>query len=312
MKVAVLLYLYNKNLILEYCQLLKPISDHIHLFLGLCVDNEIDSQEIKNTLENNSIPYTISIFPNKGLDIGPFLQQLNNIDDTEYSSFIKLHSKQSLWGYNKNIDWRIPLVNSLIGSERIFLENFNTIVNNKHIGMIGNTGFMLGRDKEWNNTSLIKHIATNFLNITNEEISRSDLSFIAGSIFWAKTSVFKKYFSGDTINAIYSLLEDNKFTDKDQPRYAHSLERLFGYIIGLSGLQITNGFVDRIINITNENQQSYNIVECYSNRCYVDIDVLIAGTIYKISDKLLINWKHKGVNGFWKKYKQITDNHYTT
>lgn len=310
MKVAVLLYLYNQNLVSEYCKLLDPVSDYIHLFLSICEDNEKEQDYIQNILDNTSIKYTISVVPNKGLDIGPFLQQIKSIDHTEYSSFIKLHSKQSLWGYYKNIDWRIPLVNSLIGNKRIFLENFNTIVNNKHIGMIGNTGFMLGRDKEWHNSELIKNIAKTFLNISDEEIDRSDLSFIAGSIFWSKTSLFQKYFSTDIIDRIYALLETNKFTDRSYPTYAHSLERLFGYIVQLSGLQIVNGFTDDVITISNENNEPYNIVRCYNNRCYLDIDVLISGIYYRVNDSLLINWKHKSTHGFWKKYTRITHSHY--
>jgi rhamnosyltransferase len=308
MKVAVILYLYNSALLSEYISLLAPIKKDIHLFIGVCLDNEADIFLIEKTLMSNHIDYTLSTHHNIGLDIGPFLQQIQTVDSSKYKTFIKLHSKQSLWGYYKNIPWRIPLVNSLIGSDIIFKTNRQHIQNNKHVGMIANTGFMLGRDKEGRNSNIIKDICTNFLSINIEEINRTDISFVAGSIFWSHTEIFQKYFTPSVIHKLYSLLESKRFNDSKQGTYAHSLERIFGYIIGLSGYHIIDGFVDKTIDITNtKSNYSYKLIQCYNKVCYVDIDVLTAGIHYHIGDSLLINWKHKSYNGFWKKYHKITD-----
>jgi len=311
MKVAVLLYLYNSALLSEYISLLKSIKNYIHLFIGICLDNKQDIYAIEEVLEVSGINYTLSTHDNIGLDIGPFLQQLQCIDSNIYPTFIKLHSKESLWGYHKNIPWRIPLVNSLIGNDIIFSMNYNNFHTNKHLGMIANTGFMLGRDKEGMNSPIIKNICTKFLSIEPNEINRLDISFIAGSIFWSRTSLFQKYFTPTIIEQIYQYLEHKRFDDSKQGTYAHSLERIFGYIIGLSGYQILDGYVDQVISITNtSSQSSYKLVKCYNKICYVDINMLTAGIYYDLRDSLLINWKHKSFNGFWKKYEKITESSY--
>ena len=309
-KIAVLLYLYDKTLLDEYIQLLKPIKSHISLYIGLCKDSSDQQSSITGELDKTFDNYHLQLYDNKGLDIGPFLLQLDALDEKKHSSFIKLHSKQSLWGQLKNINWRIPLVNSLIGNKQIFLSN-KKLLSNKNIGMIGNTGFLLNTDKEGLNGDLIEQIAVECLNIPIEQISRTDLSFLAGSIFWSKTSLFKKYFTRDVIQQLYPLLGKGKFNDRYQPTHAHALERIFGYIVGLSGSQIVDGMTNNKIQIVNqETMNSYHVVCCYDNKCYMSIDSTVSGLYYKLPSSILINWKHKSYNGLWKKYDQISENIY--
>ncbi len=311
-KIAVLLYLYNDNLLDEYIELLKPIKSHISLYTGLCSDFIDQQDRVRLVLKNNFKDYTLNIYENRGLDIGPFLLQLDALDTSKHSHFIKLHSKQSLWGQFKNINWRIPLVNSLIGTKKIFLAN-KKLCSNEHIGIIGNTGFLLNTDKEGLNGELIENIATETLGIPEEQINRTDLGFLAGSIFWARTDIFKRYFTSEVIKSLYAKLDIGRFNDREKPTYAHALERLFGYIISISGLHIADGLVDNKIYITNsDTMNSYEIVCCYNNQCYMSIDSTISGLYYPLPSDILINWKHKSYNGIWKKYHKISPNTYQT
>lgn len=311
-KIAVLLYLYNNNLLDEYVKLLKPIKSYISLYVGLCSDYIYQQDSIRFLLDSNFTEYTLNIYENKGLDIGPFLLQLDVLDASRHSHFIKLHSKQSLWGQFKNINWRIPLVNSLIGNKKIFLAN-KKLCSNKHIGMIGNTGFLLNTDKEGLNGELIENIATEILGIPEEQINRTDLGFLAGSIFWARTDLFKQYFTTQAIKSLYSQLDYGRFNDREKPTHAHALERLFGYIVSISGLHIADGLVDDKIHITNpDTMNSYDIVCCYNNQCYMSIDSTVSGLYYSLPSEILINWKHKSYNGIWKKYRKISPKTYQT
>lgn len=306
-KIAVLLYLYDTALWDEYKKLLTPISDNIDLFLALSKDNfRNNNLSIIEDANNNFSLADSIICVNKGADIGPFLKQIQKLDENTYPIFIKLHSKNSLWGEYKNISWRSLLVHSLIGSQEIFQQNIY-LMNNKNIGTIGNTGLLLGRDKEGFNTELIFYILHKHMNIPIEQIARQDLSFLAGSIFMSKTSIFKKYFTNNIIDQLYNLFPEGLVYDNKNGQIAHSLERIFGYIINISDYQFANGYIDRKIKLIHkDNTSKYDIVLCYDNTCYVNNNILMAGTSFNISDKyMMINWKHNNKNGFWKKYTKI-------
>jgi lipopolysaccharide biosynthesis protein len=303
--------LYDDSLLDEYISLLKPISSYIKLCVAICDHITKKEESVRFKLEKNFF-YDLTILPNKGSDIGPFLLQLKNIDSSEYPYFIKLHSKQSLWGEHKNIDWRILLVHSLIGNKDIFLSNLEMIDSNKNIGMIGNTGLMLNRDKEGFNQLLIQEILQDTLGLDQYQSQRTDLTFIAGSIFWSRTELFQQYFNDKIIDNLYALLISGKASDRFGPTYEHSLERVFGYIVGLSAKHIVNGTNTDTISILNtEQQKHYNLICCYNNRCYLDTNILVSGIYCKTNfNDLLINWKHKSYNGFWKRYNKIAENSY--
>jgi lipopolysaccharide biosynthesis protein len=310
MRVAVLLYLYDKRLLSEYISLLKPLGNSIFLYVAISKDHINDYDYIQNELNTSyEYEYKISIHENKGMDIGPFLQQLEDLNEIEYPLFIKLHGKKSLWGIYKNIAWRILLVNSLIGSPEIFSRNLQ-LFNNPSVGMIGNTGLSLTREKEGFNSNLIKNVCNNFLSISTAEMNRNDLCFIGGTIFWSRTGIFKKYFNAAVIDHIYSKLEEKQFDDYSQGTYTHSLERIFGYIIGLSGYYIADGVVDNKITISTSHN-TYKLVLCYNNMCYVEDNILVSGVYYMLNNQLIINWQHKSYNGLWKKYQKITDSLYS-
>jgi len=122
MKTAILLYLYHLDLWEEYKNLLLQNCENYDLFLGVCADNNNDY--VINDYKNNFKNSHIQILKNKGVDIGPFLKQLEILDENTYPFFIKLHSKKSLI---KNLNWRVNLVDSLIGNKFTYLKNLELI-----------------------------------------------------------------------------------------------------------------------------------------------------------------------------------------
>jgi lipopolysaccharide biosynthesis protein len=312
MKTAVLLYLYDTGLWLEYKKLLEPIKSEIDLFLALSSDDLCQNNALIAKDASDSFNCHASILPNKGVDIGPFLVQIKELNQDKYPYFIKLHAKKSLWGLHKNILWRSLLVNSLIGNKKIFHQNIELLKSNHSIGTIGNTGLLLDREKEGFNSELIFQILYNYLHIPLEQIARHDLSFLAGSIFMSRTEIFKRYFTNDVIDSIYKMLPEGAVSDEIEGKLPHALERIFGYIVNFFGLQFANGYIDKKITIVNkENSSKYDLISCYDNTCYMDSNILYSGTKFQISPKyLLINWKHNNKNGFWKKYTKINNDLY--
>ena len=122
-QLAISIYLYHPDMWEEIFSLLKNISTPYKLYIGLCTETLSASLEfkIKEDLILLGNPYTITYHENYGADIPAFLQHINIIEEP---FFIKIHSKKSRLGLNKQINWFSVLVNDLIGSESIVSDNF--------------------------------------------------------------------------------------------------------------------------------------------------------------------------------------------
>jgi lipopolysaccharide biosynthesis protein len=307
-KVKVLIYLYDTNIWNEYKNLLLNLKDYISIDLALCIDNiqnnnsEIE-QECSSLFSDSSIRYV----NNTGVDIGPFLLQLKDLDSNKYPYFIKLHSKKSLWGQFSNINWRSFLINALIGSPKIFFDCYNKI-SSENIGMIGSHGLILGRDKEHTNSKLIEYLLQNILGVKYDTTELDEkCKFIGGTIFMSKTAIFKKYFSNGTIDFVYNILPSNNISDLYNGSIPHSLERIFGYIIGIENQDIIGSETPNI-KILGVDNKFYNLVTTYANTAYIiDKPTMAATILNKSDDSLMLNWLHTSFNGIIRKYKLSND-----
>lgn len=278
MKTAILLYLYHTELWDEYKNLILENCSNYTLFLGLC--SEKDNSYIISDCKKNFKNSKIEIFKNKGMDIGPFLQQIKNIDEKKYPFFVKLHSKISF--YQKTVDWRLDLVNSLIGSKFTYKKNLE-LIKRKNVGCIFNKSFI--NNDQSNLGDKIKEIL-NFLNLSYEKLSNSD--YMLGSIYMSKTSVFKKYFSKKIISNIYEKLEGyGKIPEEGS--YNHAMEVVSGYIIKNENLKIIDGVVKtKIIYNPDSPTNKIHLVELYNKECTTKENVKIRGKL----EKPYIFWKH--------------------
>lgn len=273
-----------KNLILKNCSNYK-------LFLGLCSEqnNKHIIKDCERTFEN----YKIDIFENKGVDIGPFLKQLNSLDEKEFPFFIKLHSKKST--IENNINWRVDLVNSLIGTEFTYLKNLELLKKN-NVGCIFNRCFL--NKNQLNLNSKIKEILSD-LNLSYEKLS--DSYYMMGSIYFSKTKLFKKYFSSNFISNIYQKLEGYGKIPKEG-LYNHSMEIVNGYIIANEKLKILDGVVkSKIVYNADADKNRIHLIELYNGECTTKENIRIRGIIKK--DNIL--WKHAN---FEQKYQYISNN----
>jgi lipopolysaccharide biosynthesis protein len=259
-----------------------------------------DNLKIEQDLKNFNL-IQIRYVENRGVDIGPFLLQLQDLNQDEYPYFIKLHSKKSL--INK-FEWKHILFNCLIGSKDIFFKNKNTLDKDKKIGAITDRTTIM--KKAGHNKDHIS-ILSRLLNIKTK-----DKSFMAGSMFMSRTSIFKKYFTNEFISVIYPLLETGKVTDVHRGTYCHALERIFGKIVSNEKLLISSIRSEPHIKIYNrEHKRQYSIYKCYNNYCYTKSDKGLAfGYIYSIlhDDSIVINWTYlQNYDNYFKRYDKQND-----
>jgi len=283
-RIAVLLWLYHKDLWPEFYSLLAPLSDSIHLYLGL--EHGSDTSSLIGLESFDKL--TISYYDNYGADVAPFLKQLQTVEEP---LFIKLHSKKSIIGPRKQVHWRSVLVNDLIGSKEIFQSNIKKF-NDPKIGLLGSKSLWWNK-QEHKNSSKIQKLC-DILNLQYKNLK--DGYFIAGNMFMSRTDLYKSIFSTDRIKIIDSFLqkERGKVSDLKSGKYAHSLERIFGYLLKYKNLDFA-GTDHQFIMIKNDLADTgfFNLIELYNNQCYLTEDVCVFGKILSIDKtSFLIEWHH--------------------
>jgi len=186
---------------------------------------------------------------NKGMDIGPFLQMLNIINNKnhithnkEYNIFLKLHTKtDKLWRkkilddlLNKDsINKIISLLNKyeIIGSHVVPYDYYNNV----WISYMLNE---LKKDHPLIHTFKIKYIKPNIQQSKHVHKDKR-YSFAAGTCFWFNRTWFLRCIS---LIVFYKYLNNGKQIDTVYQQPEHAMERLFGII---ADDKITN--VNRIL-----------------------------------------------------------------
>lgn len=289
-KIAICLWIYHTKLWDEFLHLFKPLAPYIKIYIGLCKNNNSTiNSSIINSLITSEIEHKAYFFPNYGADITSFIYQLKDIEE---EIFIKLHAKKSSLGAYAQINWRAVHLHSLICDINQIIEN-KKLLNDK-IGLLCNKNFIF-YDQEYTNKENI-YTLCNLLNIPYEKLKVK--SFSAGTMFMSHTQIFKKYILPytDTINAMLSQ-EQKKVNDYNHGRYAHSMERIFGYIIEINNQYIGSCHpLPAFAKIENDKSPTghFNIIKLYNNDCYVNEEINIYGKILYIdTNYFIIQWKHR-------------------
>lgn len=278
---AILLYVYHTEIWDDLYPLLLNIKDNSRLYLSLYAEH--DNTKIISEANNLNLIDISLVQRNHGVDISPFLYQINNIDSDTYPYFIKLHSKKSL--LNNRICWRSILYNSLIGSKDIIEQNIKLFTNQKLIGAITDKSMIM--NSIGHNKKHLEYLCK-FLNLKNKK-----KNFMAGSMFMGKTAIFKKYLNESTISFIDDMLEDGAVKDIYCGTFCHAMERIFGKIV-LENNVIKCSSIKPSFKIYNKQyKESYSFYITYNNYCYNCSKPKFFGKILQYdNDFMSVEWKH--------------------
>jgi len=208
MKIAVCIHLYYPALLEKIVKHTKNIKVPFKTYVNL-VEDRFDQSTIDN-LNSEFSDLVIIISPNRGVDIGGFLNLLRKVDD-DTDLLLKIHTKVGIG--STECRSRAALMSG--------------IQNDPDCGMVG---FRLHDNFSPNENEIIKLFPHFGL-----DHSVFDYKFVGGTIFWCRYHILRKYFTDKVISII---LEKMPTGYVPEPSINHALERIFGYIIQKDGKYI--------------------------------------------------------------------------
>lgn len=230
--ILVHLHLYYLNQLDEILSRLQNLQGlNYDLYVTMVNKSPAAEQKIKQFKPDTHILQVA----NQGYDIGPFIEVLHSLNLDNYDYVLKIHTKGTAAENYTRINgkrlnnklWNRLLFDALLFSEEQIHNNLRQLAN-ADIGMLS-SAYLITDDKK---------LYEQFLPQINEILQAESLpqvdtfSFVAGTMFWAKASLFKplqKY-----------RLADFPVTDGKvkEGTLAHCFERLFGAVAQAQGLKL--------------------------------------------------------------------------
>jgi len=175
--------------------------------------------------------------PNKGRDIGGKLALTDFYVKAELQSdqIVFLHDKQSHhWFAGES--WRQKLFEIIEpGKIKAILEKYQ---NDPKTGIIGTRDFIKNefdkKTKEFKTTNNRK--IKELISVYNLKLN--DYRFVAGAMFWVRSSILERFFSIHSALSCREMLEEGNFTDQFEGTYTHSWERIFCFLANDQGYSI--------------------------------------------------------------------------
>ena len=233
MKMAVHLHLYYLNQLSKTLSYLKSLEGFDYdLFVTMVHENKDVEQQLK-TFNPNARVFVVE---NKGYDIGPFIEVLHKIDLDKYDCVLKMHTKSdtkdnraiALNNYClSNTIWTSLLWDSLLGSKQQFKKALSVLQNEK-VGMVASSLCITKNKKNYD--YLLPEINNELKKTGFEPMDK--LSFVAGTMFLAKSNVLKPL-----LNYQLNDFEVTNGKIKDCT-FAHVVERLISFFVLQQGFEL--------------------------------------------------------------------------
>ena len=158
-------------------------------------------------------------YENKGFDVGPFIDCLNNIDLTKYDIVLKLHSKgitrKFIFIYNQIFrykDWFLNLFNGVLGGKAVHIM-IDKLLNDQKVGIVAAKNLIV-HDPKHKRFFTLEQIKNTKINIF------PDYQYVAGTCFGIKAALLQK-FKGYGLN-----LNDFDISERRCFSFAHAIERV--------------------------------------------------------------------------------------
>lgn len=171
----------------------------------------------------------VLVYPNRGRDVGPFIQLLREGHLDDFELVCKLHGKKSMSLGPQAVFgdvWRRLLLNDLIGSDELVGDILRRFIKQPELGLVGSSHFRGNYPDTWpQNAALTLELAKR-LGCPEEQF---EPDFFAGTMFWIR-------------RGLLDLLKPLNLSQDDFPVEAgqtdgtlqHAVERIFGALPGLA------------------------------------------------------------------------------
>ena len=227
-KIAIVLHVYYTDHWWYFEEKLKKLKAKFDLYITLCDENKDISNEILKSFPNAKIDK----YPNKGMDIGPFLKTLKKIRKKNYGYLIKLHTKNVHRKWQKKSEEQLfkrrnLLVDSLISSDDTIKKNISTLIQSDY----KMCGYQVLKQKRWYENKL------------------QSLEFVSCTMFMVDFKVIIKILTNEIIDEWYDKMPNGYVSGGS---FTHLAERLLGQIIRDAGFRIKELKKPNIIKLPKE------------------------------------------------------------
>ena len=169
--------------------------------------------------------FQIGFIENIGMDVYPFVDFLINTRNNNYDLILKLHTKKN--NPRSGPAWREICLRNLIGSEDGIMNIISFLVCNVSVQLLGPALLYKSAKKfMYNNYEVVNDFT---LETVGEELSDlTEWGFFAGTMFWARPSIFRtliSYLSETSIS-----FESSVGLSSSDGTLAHACERIFGLL----------------------------------------------------------------------------------
>ncbi len=218
--VGVTVHVYYAELWDEIYEYLNNISHNYTLY----ITTTKSLYENVKTLKMPNVKVEIYAYDNIGYDIYPFLQIMKILERDNIDVFCKLHTKRGDKHTSK--DWKLELINSLIGTDSIFAGAVSAFEKNSNLYMLGSSSFYKSIEYLLMNN---KENITDLANIAHLDINKVlSCGFFAGTMFWGKLSHYTELFANIDVQILLSKQNNKSTISNSDGTFWHALERFLG------------------------------------------------------------------------------------
>ena len=215
---AIAVHVYYLDLWSEIAAYLQAIDYPFDLFI---TTTDAQSEAVSALVKQAFPQANIRTFPNKGMDILPFLKMIPELVEAGYVVMCKLHTKKghdALAGV-----WRKLLLDTLVGDSSTVATVMQALTEGNQLAMIGSGVLYLSVQKLMyeENKDNIQALAS-ALDIVDLP---QDWGFFAGTMFWVRPALLQTL--ADKTGHYF---EDITHTHKADGGVEHALERLLGLL----------------------------------------------------------------------------------
>jgi lipopolysaccharide biosynthesis protein len=231
-RVGVLVHVFFPDLLGEIVRQLAAIP----VAFDLIVTNASGSTL---TVDRGKLPHASSVLvldvENRGRDIWPLAQVVNAGLLDPYHLVLKVHTKRSAWReQHDQLDgsgsmWREELLSALLGDSANVTAILDAFATSPRLGLVTADRSVLGPDFWGDN----EPVTASLLRRLELDLRASDLTFAAGSMYWARGFVLQGL---RALNLSAADFEDE--AGQVNVTTAHALERLIGVVAREAGLSV--------------------------------------------------------------------------
>lgn len=232
-RIAVVAHLYYTDLVPEILEHLKAIREPFDLIVTMPDWGTRRIVEMVRAAHPDALFYAA---PNRGRDIGPFIDLLPAMLEKDYDAVLKLQTKRGYFRADRMIPefgemWREETFSALLGSPERVTEILDAFRSRKQLNMVGPEPFLLSLDKYpyHDNGALAECLL--------DDIGAKDGAFYAGTMFWVRPSCLQPL-------AELKLTHFAPESGANDGALAHLVERLFGQAAGIGTDALASAPVD--------------------------------------------------------------------